>query len=207
MITSIIFDLDGVLVDAKELHYIALNKALGKFGYTITRDEHISTYDGLPTRTKMNILTEKKGLPVTLYDKIWMEKQLQTSKIVNTEYTYDERIRSILKQLVKDGYKLSVCSNAIRVSVKMMLLRKGFLEYMEFYISNQDIILPKPNPEMYLRAMITLGVGPSNCIILEDSNYGRQAAVASGATLCKIEDSSDVTLHKIRKSIREANDD
>ena len=203
MITSIIFDLDGVLVDAKELHYEALNRSLDKFGYIITRDEHLSVYDGLPTRSKLKMLTKNKGLPVNLYDDIWMEKQLQTAKIVNTEYTYDDRIRGVLNRLVENGYKLAVCSNAIRETVKMMLLRKGFLEFIEFYISNQDVVLSKPNPEIYLRAMIILGVGPLECLILEDSHYGRQAAVASGASLCAIKNSSDITLEKIYNNIKD----
>ena len=61
MIKVIIFDLDGVLVDARELHYEALNRALDLYGCTITRDEHLSTYDGLPTKKKLTLLTENKG--------------------------------------------------------------------------------------------------------------------------------------------------
>ena len=186
MIKVVIFDLDGVLVDARELHYEALNRALGKFGFTIDRNEHLSTYDGLPTTKKLQLLTENKGLSRDLYEDIWKGKQFQTREIIDKEFTYDERIRAILRRLKNDGYLIVVCSNSIRETTKMMLIRKGYYEFIEFFISNQDVIKPKPNPEMLLRAMIKLGVGPKECIIVEDSHYGRKAAIDSGAYLCAV---------------------
>lgn len=204
MIKVIIFDLDGVLVDARELHYEALNRALGRFNYTITRDEHLSTFDGLPTNQKLRMLTDLKGLPKNLYDKIWKGKQVQTREIIDKEFTYDERMRTILLRLKADGFKMVVCSNSIRESTKMMLIRKGLLEFMEFFISNQDVLLPKPNPEMFLRAMVKLGVGPKECVIVEDSHHGRQAAFDAGAHLCAVENVEDVTYDKIRSVIDNA---
>lgn len=204
MIKVIIFDLDGVLVDARELHYEALNRALGRFDYTITRDEHLSTFDGLPTTQKLQMLTELKGLPKDLYKKIWEGKQTQTREIIDKEFTYDERMRTILRQLKADGCMMVVCSNSIRESTKMMLIRKGLFEFMEFFISNQDVRLPKPNPEMFLRAMVKLGVGPKECVIVEDSHHGRQAAFDSGAHLCAVENVEDVTYEKIKSVIDSA---
>ena len=72
-IKLIIFDLDGVLVEAKNIHYDALNEALGE--YAISWNEHLSTYDGLKTTQKLQMLTEKKGLPVEEHTNIWERKQ------------------------------------------------------------------------------------------------------------------------------------
>lgn len=201
MIQVVIFDLDGVLVDARELHYEALNRALGQYNFTITRDEHLSTFDGLPTNKKLQMLTELKGLSRDLYDDIWQGKQTQTREIIDKEFTYDERMRGILRQLKDDGYRIVVCSNSIRESTKMMLIRKGLFEFMDFFISNQDVRLPKPNPEMFLKAMIKLGVGPKDCVIVEDSHHGRQAAFDAGAHLCAVENVEDVTYEKIKSVI------
>ena len=55
MIKAIIFDMDGVLIDAKEWHYEALNNALQLFGYKISREDHLATFDGLPTREKLRL--------------------------------------------------------------------------------------------------------------------------------------------------------
>ena len=186
MIKAVIFDLDGVLVDARELHYEALNRSLALVDekYVINREEHLSTFDGLPTTKKLNLLTEKRGLSNEHYDKVWRNKQVQTREIIDKEMTYDERIRGVLSKLKEDGYLIVVCSNSIRESTKMMLIRKGFMEYVEFLVSNEDVKRPKPNPEMYLQAMVNLGLGPKECMIVEDSHVGRQAAFESGAFLC-----------------------
>tara|TARA_Y100000996_G_scaffold284563_1_gene224614 strand:+ start:6699 stop:8072 length:1374 start_codon:yes stop_codon:yes gene_type:complete len=203
MIKLIIFDMDGVLVDARELHYQALNRALASVGdkYIITRDEHLSTYDGLPTTKKLKMLTENKGLPVDKHDIVWQLKQEFTERIVDAEMTYDERMRGILSKLRDEGYTLCVASNSIRNSVKMILLRKGLLEYFDFYYSNQDVSEPKPSVEMYLQCMIKAGVSPKQTVIIEDSHIGRKAAIASGATLCAVRDVDDVTYEKIASTI------
>jgi len=202
-IKAIIFDLDGVLVDAREIHYEALNNALSKFNYTITRDEHLSTYDGLPTKKKLQLLTGKKGLPENLYNQIWRAKQEETFEILK-RLGQDYRIIEVLRRLKDEGYKIAVCSNSIRESTKLMLLKRGFLEYIEFFLSNEDVKFAKPSPEMYLRAIIKLGVKPKECIIVEDSHIGRQSAIDAGGHLCGVENSGDVTYTKIKQSIEEA---
>jgi len=206
MIKAIIFDLDGVLVDARELHYEALNRALATYDCNITRDEHLSTYDGLPTRKKLQLLSENKGLSPDIYDDIWKDKQFQTREIIDKEFTFDERIRGILSRLREEGYKMCVCSNSIRETTKMMLIRKGFMEFMEFLISNQDVILSKPNPEMFLRAMVKMGLGPKECVIVEDSHFGRQAAFESGGHLCAVENTEQVSYEHLRTTIDKASE-
>tara|TARA_Y100000004_G_scaffold48036_1_gene52889 strand:- start:140 stop:1510 length:1371 start_codon:yes stop_codon:yes gene_type:complete len=206
MIKLIIFDLDGVLVDARELHYEALNRALKSLGdqYVITREEHLSTYDGLPTKKKLTALTKNKGLPESLHNKAWEAKQNFTHKIINEEMSFDERLRGVLRRLKAEGYAITVASNSIRESVKMMLIRKGLLEFIDFFYSNQDVNKPKPSTEMYLKCMIKAGYDPVNTVIVEDSHVGREAAVNSGANLCAVRDPNDVTYENIRKVIDKA---
>jgi len=202
-IELIIFDMDGVLVDARELHFDALNCALRKIGerFVISREEHLSTYDGRPTSKKLELLTKNKGLEKSRYQEVWKLKQQSTWDIINNEFTYDERMRSILKNLKDRGLKIAVASNSIRETVKLMLLRKGLLEYVDFYYSNQDVKHPKPSAEMYLKCMITANVPPKRTIIIEDSHVGRQAAISSGAHLCAVRDPDDVTLSHINDHI------
>ena len=207
MIKLIIFDLDGVLVDAKELHYQALNTALSSVDpkYIINRDEHLSTYDGLNTTKKLQMLTDRKGLPADKHNIIWKNKQDATLDII-CNYERDERICGVLKLLRDDGYTLCVASNSIRETVKMMLIRKGFLEYIDFFYSNQDVKHPKPNAEIYLKCMIKAGVSPRETLIIEDSHIGRKAAQDSGAFLCPVVDSKDVKYSKITDHLNKHNE-
>lgn len=192
-ISLIIFDLDGVLVDAKELHYEALNLALAQLhsSYVIGREEHLSKYDGLNTTKKLEMLTKEKGLPKDKHQEVWRLKQEKTIEIIK-KYERDERLIFVLKELRGLGYKICVASNSIRETVKMMLMTKGFMEYVDFYYSNQDVKNPKPSTEMYLRCMIKAECSPKETVIVEDSHIGRKAAIESGAYLFGVKDSNDV---------------
>ena len=198
MIKLIIFDLDGVLVDAKELHYEALNNALASVGkeFLISRQEHIFSYDGLATREKLNKLTKERGLPQSKHDFIWNEKQKETVRLIN-EMRPDARLSGILKQLQTDGYIICVASNAVRNSVKLMLLKRGLMEFVDFFVSNEDVDFCKPKAEIYLRCMIQANCDPKETVIFEDSVVGRQAAQNSGAFVCGVKNSEDITYEKI----------
>ena len=202
MIKLIIFDLDGVLVDAKEIHYEALNKALSNINdkYIINQEEHISTYDGNTSVTKLNLLTKNKGLPYELHDKIWEDKQNITLQMIG-ELDVDKRLVSVLKKLNEDGYTLCCATNSIRKSAKLQLIRRGFLEHLDFVYSNQDVVNPKPASEIYLKCIIKAGVNTKETIILEDSDLGKEGARQTGAHVLEIEDSHDVTYEKIKKFI------
>ena len=204
MIKLIIFDLDGVLVDAKEIHYEALNKALSNVDekYVINREEHISTYDGNTSVTKLSLLSKNKGLPYELHDTIWEDKQNITIKMID-ELEKDERLIKVLKLLKDEGYILACATNSIRDSAKLQLIRRGFLEHLDFMYSNQDVVNPKPYSEIYLRCIIKAGVNTKETIILEDSELGREGARQTGAYVLDIEDSDDVTYEKIKNFINE----
>jgi beta-phosphoglucomutase-like phosphatase (HAD superfamily) len=154
MIKLIIFDLDGVLVDAKEIHYNALNTALKNIDkkYVIGRDEHLSIYDGNPTRTKLKLLSQNKGLPYELHDKVWEDKQNLTIQMIN-DLEEDKRLIKVLEQLEQDGYVLCCATNSVRHSATIQLTRRGFIDHLEFIFTNQDVVNPKPNTEIYLRCM------------------------------------------------------
>jgi HAD superfamily hydrolase (TIGR01509 family) len=206
MIKLIIFDLDGVLVDAKEIHYEALNKALFNVDkkYVINREEHLSTYDGNTSVEKLKLLTKNKGLPYKLHKEIWETKQEISSSMID-ELERDERLVEVLKRLRSEGYILACATNSIRYSAKLQLIRRGFLEHIDILYTNQDVINPKPVSEIYLRCIIKAGVNTKETIILEDSDLGREGARQTGAYVLDIEDSNDVTYEKIKTFINEWN--
>ena len=131
-IKLIIFDLDGVLVEAKNIHYDALNEALGN-EYAISWNEHLSTYDGLKTTQKLNMLTDRKGLSVDEHQTIWERKQhitLQKLKQLDVDNTLIE----LMDWLASNGYKIAVCSNSIRKTVLTVLSKLGIMEIMDYII-------------------------------------------------------------------------
>ena len=200
----IIWDLDGVLVDSRELHYVALNMALAAIDpkYNISREEHLSTYDGLPTTTKLKILTEKKGLPVSEYDAIWKLKQQHTILLIDkTKPSF--KLASIFQKCVARGYKMAIASNSIRNTVRTTLLRLGIINLVDYYQTNEDVKRSKPYPEMYWNCMSALNAIPATTVIVEDSHIGRQGALDSGAHLLAVENADDVTWEKVEQALDE----
>ena len=207
MIKLIVFDLDGVLVETKMLHYEAFNKALSDVDvkYQISYDEHLAKYDGLSTHKKLDLLGREKGLSGMEFESIWLRKQLYTSQMLRL-LKPDSRLIEVLKKLKEEhSYSIAVASNSIRDSVKITLLKLGLLEYVDFYLSNEDVKYPKPHPEIYLKSMITAGVSPKETLIIEDSIVGRKAANESGAYLLGVNNPNDVVYDNIINYINSIN--
>jgi HAD superfamily hydrolase (TIGR01509 family) len=200
----IIFDLDGVLIHSRELHYESLNSALSEIGehYVISWEEHLSTFDGLNTTRKLQLLTELKNLPVTEYNKIWRSKQEMTFDLLR-KLPRSNKLVDICQKLKELDYRIAVASNSIRESVKLSLLIIGIIEYVDYYVSNEDVKRPKPFPEMYWKCMTELNAIPSQTIIVEDSHIGRKGALDSGAHLLPVENPDSITWDKIYSKIKE----
>ena len=202
-IKAVIFDMDGVLIDAKEWHYEALNRALGLFGYTITRYDHLVTYDGLPTRQKLEMLSKEQNLPVELHSFINEMKQRYTMEIVHSKCKPVFNKEYAMSMLKADGYKIGVASNSVRNSIVTMMEMSDLTKYIDVIVSNQDVKEGKPNPEIYLKAIDGVGVKPEECLVVEDNINGIKAGQAAGAHVMQVETVNDVTYDNIMRSIRE----
>lgn len=200
----VIFDLDGVLIDSRELHFHSLNDALKSIDvkYVIERDEHLSIYDGLNTTHKLKLLSALKGLPLEYHDMIWQRKQLATLELIK-KFPVDNKLIDIFLKIKSAGYMIAVASNSIRETVKLSLLRIGVMEYVDYYVGNQDVFNPKPFPEMYWKCMTILHALPRDTLIIEDSHIGRQGALDSGAVLLAVENSHNVTWEEIEKKLQQ----
>ncbi len=189
----VIFDLDGVLIDSRDLHYDALNSALEKIDrkYVINRDEHLSLYDGLNTTKKLKMLTQNKGLDPKHYDAIWQDKQTATFDLIKN-FQKHPNLQELFRQIKQRDYKIGVASNSIRETVKLALISIGVIEFVDYFVSNEDVTRTKPYPEMYWQCMTKLNALPKNTIIVEDSHIGREGALNSGAHLLAVENSKEV---------------
>ncbi len=200
-IKSVIFDMDGVLIDAKDWHYESLNRALGLFGMEISRYDHLVTYDGLPTRKKLQMLSLERGLPVALHDFLNDLKQQYTTELIATRCRPSFQHQYALSRLRSLGYKIAVCSNSVRSTIELMMQKSALAQYLDFFLSNQDIKHGKPSPEIYLKAIDRLGLQPKECLIVEDNPNGIAAANASGAHVLEVATVEDVCLSNILTKI------
>ncbi len=200
-IKAILFDMDGVLIKAKDWHYEALNRALKLFGMEISRIDHLTTFDGLPTKDKLKMLSLEKGLPLGLHEFINELKQQYTMDLVHSLCKPRFHHEYALSKLKEEGYKMAVCSNSIRNTIEIMMQKASLGMYLDFYISNEDVKKGKPDPEMYNKAIERMRLHPKECMIVEDNENGIKAAKASGANVMIVEDIVEVNYENIMKHI------
>ncbi|EAK0440364.1 HAD family phosphatase [Campylobacter lari] len=200
-IKAILFDMDGVLIEAKDWHYDALNKALRLFGMEISRIEHLTTFDGLPTKDKLKMLSLEKGLPMGLHGFINELKQQYTMDLVYSLCKPRFHHEYALSKLKESGYKMAVCSNSIRNTIEIMMQKASLDVYLDFYISNEDVEKGKPDPEMYNKAIEKMNLHPKECMIIEDNENGIKAARASGANVMIVEEITEVNYENILRHI------
>ncbi|GHT00379.1 haloacid dehalogenase [Planctomycetales bacterium] len=200
---AVLFDMDGVLIEAKDWHYEALNQALALFGYEINRFEHLTGFDGLPTHVKLKKLSLEKGLPEALHPFINEMKQQYTVGIIQNQCRPRFNHEYALSKLQAAGYRLACCSNSIRPTIEMMMNYAKLDKYLEFIISNQEVGKAKPDPEIYLTAMQKMGLKPEECLIVEDNENGIKAVLASGGHLLAVKTVDEVNYENIRRRIAE----
>jgi HAD superfamily hydrolase (TIGR01509 family) len=198
LIKLVLFDLDGVLIDAKEIHFKALNTALGE--YAISEEEHRKFYDGRKTKEKLTLLSERKNLPVDLHDKIFDEKQRLTMELMNDLKPIEE-IKLLFEELEAKNYKIGVCTNSIRRTVLTALAKTNLIEHCSVILSNEDVQNSKPHPEIYWKAMSMMKCLPEETLIVEDSPPGLLAAERSRARYIRVDNPYDVTRNKIMSNL------
>jgi len=176
----ILFDLDGVLVDACDFHYKALNHALLELGYPeISKEKHLDVFNGLPTKTKLKLMRIPEDKSVVI-DEL---KQKYTIEFIKKDVQRDEDKISLLKELRKSGLQIGCVTNCSPSTAGLMLSRSGLLRYISIVVTNADVVNPKPSPEGYSLAMTRMQVAAKDVMIVEDSPKGVAAAKASGAKI------------------------
>ena len=205
MVKAILFDMDGVLIDAKDWHYEALNKALGLFGIEISRYDHLHTFDGLPTKVKLKMLSEQYYLPEQLHGFVNQMKQKYTAQMIHEKCHPMFHHEYALSKLHNDGYKIAVCSNSIRSTIELMMEKSMLIDYLDLIVSNEDVKKAKPDPEMYQTAISRFGLKPEECIVVEDNPNGIAAGKASGASVLEVATVYDVNYENIKRLIDKVN--
>ena len=200
-IKAVLFDMDGVLIDAKDWHYEALNRALGLFGLGISRYDHLHTFDGLPTKVKLQMLSEQYYLPKALHPFINQVKQKYTAEITMAKCHPMFHHEYALSKLHQQGYKIAVCSNSIRATTEMMMQKAELTDYLDLIVSNEDVTKAKPDPEMYVTAIRKFGLAPEECLVVEDNPNGIAAGRASGAHVLPVGTVYDVNYENITACI------
>jgi HAD superfamily hydrolase (TIGR01509 family) len=200
-VDAVIFDMDGVLIDARDWHYQALNEALSYFGCEIEYQEHLSRFDGLPTARKLAILSETNRLPKHVHGIVESVKQERTLRIA-AERCYPQMQHLVAIGWIRNsGIKVGVATNSIRPTSTTMLTYAGIMPLVDCLVTNQDVSNAKPSPEIYLETCRRLGVSPANTLVFEDNENGLEAARLAGCRVVRVLDPQEVDLGRIQFEI------
>jgi beta-phosphoglucomutase len=200
---GILFDMDGVLVDARDWHFLALNEALEPFGFQISLEDHLGRFDGLSTRSKLKILSEEFGFPHSLHNMVDSIKQDRTIRIASQLCYPNVQHQILLSRIYQKQIPMGVVTNSIKKSAHTLLEFAQLIEFLEVIITNQDVKRQKPDPECYLLACEKLRILPSETLVVEDGDYGVNAAEAAGCHVVRVNSPSDVSLELLAKYIPE----
>ncbi len=203
-VKAVLFDMDGVLVEAKDWHYESLNLALEQSGFlAISRQNHLSNYDGMPTHEKLKKHPQTKHLTKEEHIIINKLKQNILVEIIEEKCKPNPNVIGALRYLKKQNLQIACCSNSVRSSIEMMLEKSQVLDYMDFIISNEDVKYGKPSPDMYLKAMTKLKNvdRPTEVLICEDNVRGIHAARHSGAYVLEIGTVDDTNKENVQFAI------
>lgn len=202
---AVIFDMDGVLIDASDWHYEALNEALKPFGYSIPRDLHINRFNGLSTKSKLEILSTEYSLPRELHSLISETKQDRTLRISHQKCFPNPSHLILLSRLKLLGFRIGICTNSIRKTTEQMLGLARLINFMDVIVTNEDVHEPKPDPSGYLLACKQLSILPNRVLVVEDGQYGIQAARKAGCDVIEVEGPDQVSIEILSTRILELN--
>lgn len=178
MIKGVIFDNDGVIVDSEPLHHLAEKKTMQPFGIDITKEEY-KNYVGIGTRKMFGDWIQKYNLKLNPEDIIPHHEQ-NLIKIFQERVEPTPGVVNFILYLFQKNYSLAVASSSQRNLVHVGINKHNLMQYFQIIITGDDVTRLKPAPDVFLLAAQRLKISPTECLVIEDSSVGVQAAKAAG---------------------------
>jgi beta-phosphoglucomutase len=188
MLRAVIFDFDGVITESEILHFRAFNQALAEYKVQITKNDYYTDYLGLSDFDCFKALSDK-GLLVVEGEKTTQLLRKKTQifeKLAKSQGRIIDGVPKFLKMLKENNIPMAICSGAILPEIELILKQSHLRSFFEDIVSCEQIARGKPDPEGFLLALKKLNqknrdlIHSNQCVVIEDSHWGIEAANAAG---------------------------
>ncbi|MFE2088832.1 HAD family hydrolase [Streptomyces sp. NPDC002596] len=176
---SVIFDLDGTLVDSEPNYYEAGRRLLARHGVPDFTWEHHTRYIGISTRETLTALRAEYGI-ATPVDELLAGQDALYLELARSSTEVFPEMRKFVERLHQEGIATAVASGSSRAAIEAVLAGTGLGAYVTTYVSADEVAHGKPAPDVFLEAARRLGAAPGDCVALEDAAPGVAAAHAAG---------------------------
>lgn len=177
--TSVIFDLDGTLVDSEPNYYEAGRRLLAQHGVADFSWEHHTRFIGIGTRETLEILRGEYGIEVPV-EELLAAKNRHYLELARASTDVFPEMWKFVERLHTEGVPMAVASGSSRAAIEAVLAGTGLDAFIPTIVSAEEVAQGKPEPDIFLEAARRLGVGPADCVVLEDAAPGAAAAHAAG---------------------------
>ena len=199
MLRAVIFDFDGVITDSEILHLRAFNRTLAQFAIEITKEDYYKHYLGLTDLDLLNLLAQKELLKVDAGEiqNLAEKKKRIFEQLAKTESSIIEGVPQFLQMLRQNNIAMAVCSGALLPEIELILEKAALRHFFEVIVSAEQIKKGKPHPQGFMLTLQKLNqnrknpISANQCIVIEDSHWGLEAAKAAGMHTVAITNSYD----------------
>lgn len=187
MIKAVLFDLDGLLLDSEIVAFKVYEELGERFHFELTLPDFMENFCGQPLRRNVAYCTERFQLPWGLEEAVEEVLRIE-KKILDEGVDVMPGARELLSFLKENNYKTCVASSSARERSMRLLEQHDLVAYFDDFVFGPEVKRGKPNPDIFLKAAEKLGVAPEDCLVLEDSQAGIQAAYSAGMRVICIPD-------------------
>lgn len=179
MITAVIFDMDGLMIDSETVSRLAFDQAIKDFGGDGLSEEENIKYIGITDLDGAEDIIKTKKLKISKEELIDRKQKYYTQSL-KEKIIVRPGLMDLFKDLKNKGIKMAIASSSQRQSIEIVIDKLDIKKYVDFYCSGRDVKRGKPFPDVFLKAAAGLGVDPKDCLVLEDAPKGVEAGKSAG---------------------------